>query len=661
MSRIFQLIQGRGDPAIDQALAAALPTATAATAAPIVEALLERRRMPAATALIEHAHRLAPPQRRKIADAARDLTPAIRRAAAATRSPAAENALDLIEQTPLPSLAYLVTGVLRHGDAERRAAAARALLALTRRCCDQTAPEHRLSPPDAAHVVAAVAESVTHYAQHREPGAIRAWVLLSSRRIPALEQVLADPDHPATRELGQVLYAAATPIARRALLPMLGSPAVGGKAAAGLRRAAAKGQWEDVLKAGPALRRPEVAAAVGRLEQTARLWPDEASIHRLSAPAQRALPDWACSMPAGPATVMDRLSRLRRLPDDAARTAALRRLIRLAEHPDQRDAAHEAIARFGEDANERLALIAVRHVMRARPTDLPRHLARWCNSPHRPVAAAAEARLASIGFQRLWDGWSSLPIERRLALGRVLIKIDPAFHATLAERLSSKQISTVQRALSIIATLGQGAFFLDEAVRLAASSQPRVAATAVSALGTAGGDRAARALIAALDHKDARVRANAVEALARPAFAENARAREALGRFRQMTRDQANRPRANAIHAVLRLVGDDRDAAAELDRMLEDNRPEHRLSALWLVESEALVDRAARLAEMAVADRDQRVQARARRAFEHVIGVLRPADADTTVEPSQAGALAKIGASRQAEGAQPAPRRQGAA
>ncbi|NBC10577.1 MAG: hypothetical protein GVY24_02430 [Planctomycetes bacterium] len=661
MLRIFQLIQGRSDPAIDLALAAALPTATPATAAPIVEALLERRRMPAAAALIEQYHRLSPTQRAQIAAAARDLTPAIRRAAAATRSPAAENALDLIEHTPLPSLTYLVTGILRHGDADRRAAAAKALLALTRRCTDEADAKRRLSPADAEHVVAGVAEAVTHLAQHREPAAVTGWLLLSSRRIPKLEQVLEDPEHPATRELGQRLYAAATPIARRALLPMLIHPVLHDQAAAGLRRAAAKGYWEDVLRSGAVLRRPEVAAAVGGLEHAERLWPEQASIKRLTAAAQRALADWACCLPGEPMTVIDRLNRLTSLSDEAARAVVLRRLLRRAKTPDRRDAAEPVIAGFGEDASERLALIAVRHVMQQRPADLPRHLARWCNSPHPSVAELAEARLAPIGFQRLWDGWPSLPIERRLALGRVLIKIDPRFHATLAERLSSKQVSAVERALSIIATLGQGAFFLEDAVRLARSPQPRVAATAVSALGAVGGDRAARALIEALDRDDARVRANAVEALARPAYAEHPAARAALQRMRQMTRDQANRPRANAIHAVLRLVGDDRDAAAELDRMLDDTRPEHRLSAVWLVESEALVDRAARLAEMAVADRDQRVQARARRAFERMLGLLRPADAQTTVQPSEAGALAKIGSVEQAAMDRPTPQRQGAA
>ncbi len=642
MSRIFKLIRGRPDPAIDLALAAALPTAGPAAAGPIVEALLERRRLPAATALIEQYHRLPPPLRRRIAETAKDLTPAIRRAAAATRSPTAENALDLIESTPLASLTYLVTGILRRGDAPRRAAAAQTLLALTQRCLPDAQP--RLPAPEIAHVVAGVEESVNAFGQHREARTLQAALLLLTRRMNLLSRVLEDAEHPATAELRQMLHAAATTTVRRALLPALGYASLRPSAVAGLRRALAKGHLSDVLHGGGVLRLPEIAAAVGAMDHAEGLWPADVAGPRLGEAEQLALVDWACCLPGGPAQAVERLGSLCALEQVAARMAALQRLRALSRvTATDRAGLAAALAAFVEDAHASIAVTAARQVLHLGGADQLRWLARWSNSPHPAVARLAEAKLAPAGFARLWEGWSALPHERRLALARAMIKLDPCFHAHLAEKLLSKQPAVVVRALAMISCLGQATFFVGDLLRLTRSAQPRVAATAVAALGAVDDERAAHAVVVALDHEDARVRANAIEAVAGPALAGQPAAQAALHRLRKLTHDPANRPRANAIHAVLRLVGDDAEADAELDRMLQDQRPAHRLSAVWLVESEGMIGRSARLAEMAVADTDQQVQARARQAFERMVSLLRPADDQTMVRPSPVGALARIG------------------
>lgn len=661
MPRIFHLLRGLPDPAIDLALAEALPTAAPAAMPSIVEALLERRRMPAAAALIEQYHRLTPPLREKVALAAPGLTRAIRKAAAATGSPAAENALDLIKTTPLPSLSYLVTGILRRGDAPRRAAAAEVLLALARRCGG--AGSDRLAPAEAAHVGAAVAEAIAFYAQHRQPRAVTAWLCLSSQRFPALEQVFADPRHPGTVAVREMLEAAATPQARRALLAAVRFPTLERAAATGLRRSAARGRLEDALAGGACLAWPDVAAAVGRVERSEQLWPAPAVRQAWLPQAQRHLASWAVSLPGEPETRCHRLAGLATLDDPFARLTALRRLIQSHQAGPQQAAAATAaaIGRFVDDAQASIARLAARHLIRAASADLPRQLARWCNSRHISVAQLAERALAPIGFQRLWSGWAGLSAERRLALGRVLIKIDPNFHAALGARLSRADPAERVRALSIIAELGQGAFFEEELIRLTRGDRPRVVATAVRALGSTGSDQAVRATAAALDHADPRVRANAVEALSGPAQATHPDAVAVLGRVKRMTGDAANRPRANAIHAVLRLVGTDSEGGAEarqaLDRMLGDRRAAHRLSALWLVESEAMVDQAARVAEMVVGDADQRVQARAKRAFDRMLAWLDPNGGGSRVSPSDAGALAKIAAAEPASGVA----RQGAA
>jgi len=88
MRPIFRLIKGQADPAIDRALAAALPTCAPDSAGPIVEALLARRKRPGARALVDQYHRL-PEDARDRVRAASGLGSHLRHAAAASRQPRA--------------------------------------------------------------------------------------------------------------------------------------------------------------------------------------------------------------------------------------------------------------------------------------------------------------------------------------------------------------------------------------------------------------------------------------------------------------------------------------------------------------------------------------------------------------------------------------------
>src|SRR5690606_13404648 len=110
---------------------------------------------------------------------------------------------------------------------------------------------------------------------------------------------------------------------------------------------------------------------------------------------------------------------------------------------------------------------------------------------------------------------------------------------------------------------------------------------------------------AALDHADARVRANAVEALQQLESVE-----QAEDRLRDMAQADHNRPRANAIGALLEMQAG--DALAALNRMLIDERPEQRVSALWLVKSMGVMEVARQIAELALRDADPDVRGRAR-------------------------------------------------
>ncbi len=664
MLKIFHMIRGLPDPAIDLALASALGTATPQTAEPIVEALLERRRMPAVTALVEQFHRLSPASQASILSRGHLLDAPLRRAVSHRRAEVVSNAVTIIVRGRLWTLAYLVTDALRHGPPELRPDAAKALLTLAQ-ALTPTALTHREresesrekpTPDQARHVRGAVAEAVIHFAQHQRREALLAALSLFEQRLPGLDNTLADPAHPAVGPLRAMLSSANTTQARGALLPALGFPVLAADAVAGLVRLFQQGDPKDISGGGgggasggdalryhaACLRRAEVRNALRNSERPDRLWPDPRQAASYPPEAQRALPELATILSPSQSLLAQRLASLTALSDEQARLEALRRLTHLQPKSTLSDNINSHIAVFTADRSETIARLATRHLVRVNASNLPRVLAPLCNSPHASVAELAESTLGPIGFARLWDGWDRLTIDQRLALGRAMIKIDRQFHVVLARRLAASDPATVQRALAMVQTLGQAGFFEADLLRLLSHSRPRIAATAVRAVGRLQTPAATKAIKQALDHPDARVRANAIEALA--SRGEEPLAEQAK-RLTQIASGEANRPRANAIHSLLRLVGHpEKQAVAEeeLGRMLHDARPEHRRSALWVIESAALVGRVAEVAEMAVADADHQVQARARQTFERMINLLTPQGLAALPGSPEQGAIARI-------------------
>ena len=238
----------------------------------------------------------------------------------------------------------------------------------------------------------------------------------------------------------------------------------------------------------------------------------------------------------------------------------------------------------------------------------------------------AAAELAPLGFERLWSAWPALSAAQQLAAGRALIKLDPNLPRHIGARLNQEDHDTRMRALAIIRRLRQGRFFVQTLEALIEDPDVRVASAAVQALGNGGCGSAVDTLHAALGHTDSRVRANAVEAL------HELRSSEHLPELLRMARQDENRPRANAIGALLESHAD--EAAHLLRDMLADQRPDQRVSALWLIDHLEIVQVARQVAEMSISDPDPSVRRRARRVIQHLIGSL-SAGQDSPAEPAR--------------------------
>lgn len=333
----------------------------------------------------------------------------------------------------------------------------------------------------------------------------------------------------------------------------------------------------------------------------------------MTAHQQRQLPRWAGALTGSREQRAARLVDLGACEDAGVRLAALRRLLAMSSGQPT-EGLDNCIARFTTDADAAIARVAVWHLLRRRHSWVPQMLTKLVNSPHESVRRIAAQQLAPVGFERLWEGWPQLTFAQRLACGRALVKIDRDFHRHLAERLAGADHEARLRALSIIGDLQQGAFFTPALIQLARDQDAYIAASAVSALGSAEGEEAIGVLRQSLEHADARVRANAVESLAKLESTDH------VQELVKLAGDEANRPRANAIAVLMSLRTG--DAMAALHRMLDDRRPEHRGSALWLVEQMGLLEVVREVAEMSISDPEREVRRRAERVVAEMIETM---------------------------------------
>ncbi|MBI1191347.1 MAG: hypothetical protein GC200_11785 [Tepidisphaera sp.] len=243
------------------------------------------------------------------------------------------------------------------------------------------------------------------------------------------------------------------------------------------------------------------------------------------------------------------------------------------------------------------------------------HLAR---SPHERTRFLAQEELANRPDALGATLRGRLLAARRMA--RAPGEVLEAINAALTEG------ATQRPALMLARTLGVTPQFQGRIVELAqGDGDAKVVATAIAALADVPTPAASEAALAALDHADARVRANAVETLAR-----KARLGEPLpAQVIEHKTDPHHRVRANCLRVGL--AGPEvQAAAADLAAMLRDDRAEHRLAGAWLA-SRALGGRlrstlpdakqlAGRLVELASDDADPRVR---RRAFVGASRVMR--------------------------------------
>ena len=445
-----------------------------------------------------------------------------------------------------------------------------------------------------------------------------------------------------------VLRWSRSPATRQCALRLLDHPKYDAASRDRFSKAHTLEDHETVLRAWHLALAPARRARLGQIEVSASATPVDASAHgeafvRLTLDRDGAMPDgsWLEELSprarAGVATYTSALA-----CDELAARALLDPLLGDADGFVRLRACAVACERTRIDfcfdssrpvarhAMTRLSMLGAAHD-RTRPVD--RHtldaIGRLTRSEHASVRRIAGEDLSQIepyrdasprSVLRARRHWQSDPEAMLIELRHVLM--GGSASSRVAALACAVRMGITREIESLLVTL------------IGQSPDDRVVASCVAALGHCAGELGEDVLGRAIAHDDARVRANAVEAIARRRMAQEPSG--GSGQLRSMLTelrgDAHQRVRGNAVRALMAL-GEPKggealytpSASSALIAMLRDERAAHRLSALWVAErsnqggtigtteaQQALVGHVQTLAGM---DPDLVVRARAGRVF----------------------------------------------
>lgn len=225
------------------------------------------------------------------------------------------------------------------------------------------------------------------------------------------------------------------------------------------------------------------------------------------------------------------------------------------------------------DPDERLMRMAAREIVRRRPADMETLLLPLMTNAPQSVRQVVSRAIGQLGFEQFWQRFDHLDKSTRRSAGRAMLKILPDAVLRLGRMLTTGPAPNRLKAMQIAHELDLAEPLRPMLVQLCGDANPKLRSKAVQVLGEDPAAPAEVLLDRLINDSDARVRANAIEVL------EGKQKVEYVPILAQKARASNNRERANAIKALHKMkVG---TASSQLLLMLQDGRPEHRISALW--------------------------------------------------------------------------------
>ena len=323
-------------------------------------------------------------------------------------------------------------------------------------------------------------------------------------------------------------------------------------------------------------------------------------------PANAALAgEWVAASGLHDVVQDERLDRLRaHAADDFG---ARLRLLRVAARR-RRGASTVLFQQFLTDPDERLVRIAAREIVRRRPPEMENVLLQLMTTARDSVRRVISRGIGQVGFEHFWQRYDRLPKATRRQAGKAMLKILPDAVQRLQRRLASGPADQRLKAMQMTQDLGLAEQMRGMLLQLCTDTNPKLRSKAVLLLGGLPSVPAETLVDRLLNDGDARVRANTIEVL------EARKSVEFLPALAKRARASNSRERANAIKALgsMRVSA----AAEQLAIMLRDERPAHRISALWTLRQIGWWNLLGQVGQIARADADMKVR-------RYALGVLR--------------------------------------
>ena len=296
----------------------------------------------------------------------------------------------------------------------------------------------------------------------------------------------------------------------------------------------------------------------------------------------------------------ERLERLRAhaQAQDPANFSARLRLLRISCR--RRPTTVKLLKSFLNDPDERLARIATRELVRRRPAEYENVLLQRLSGAPDSVRRVIGRAVGQSGFEQLWARYEKLDKSTRKQAGKALLKLLPDSISRLSRKLASGPLEQRLQAMQMAHELKLADQIVEPLLATCTDPSPRLRSRAVSLLAevpTLAPDPLIERLLA---DTDARVRANTIEVLEKK-FKD-----QFVPILIQRARAGSNRERANAIKVMHKLRMN--VFGASLNAMLNDPRPEHRISAMWALKQTGWWNLINEVGRMAKADPDMKVR-----------------------------------------------------
>ena len=574
----LQILSSLDWETVEATLEAALPYALPEEVSAFSHLLAEAERWQSATLLLRHYDHLDSSVRGKLGNLPLDiLTRAMRVIAEEGGKSQVTAMLAAIADMKLPGLAHLASERLSSHDPEIRAAAAEAILNIARTC-------DSMDPGSFRRLDHALVPAIRNYHHHRSEEVLLAVSLQLPHAGRELKAVLADPEEPALMPLRSLIRKSRDEQLQRKLMSLLAARSVSAAIRQRLMDMRRGNDAEYFLGGSHLALVPVIRMEMRQVDRPVRCIPSPGCIRELSPQSQAGHARFLSSLKINEKVLAPRLA------DGAAFSSPLGRIMSL-QHLLRRGTreADQQVIHFCFDEKEPTARMATRYLLTRGgrlPGELTTGLHKLRRSPHegvRRLLAGTPVSDEEVSFDSAWE----LAIQGRVCSALLLARKALKHNREAVLESLRRRVLGGDRLHRITAILMARQLQLQRHTELEllaslSGEDPRVAATAVSALAEVDSPASANAITACLSHADPRVQANAVEAIDRRLPWKGAvdaliRASQPITRLMDA---EGNRSRANALRTLMRVGVVE---PKEVVQMLRDPRPLHRISGMWLV------------------------------------------------------------------------------